>query len=195
LDTLNRSREHLLGLINEVLDVPKIEAGHVSVESTPFDLRVLVHETVEMIRPRANLKAIELSVSVSASVPAFARSDAGKLRRVLVNLIDNAVKFAEEGAVSILVDAKPIDGSRYLLLVLEVRDTGVGIAPEDQARIFVPLVRLANTAGQRGCGLGLSIIRHFVQMMAGTIRVDSAPGKGSLFHIEVPVENVEEPRR
>jgi len=192
LDIVNRSGEHLLGLIDEVLDVAKIEAGRVTVEIAPFNLSALVRDALEMMRPRASAKSIELLMDASSNVPSFARSDAAKLRQLLVNLIGNAVKFTEEGSVTLRVDAKPIDAGHRFLLIFEVQDTGIGIAPEDQMRIFSPFVRVGKAATQDGTGLGLSIARRFVQMMGGTIRVDSALGKGSLFHIEVPVERAEE---
>lgn len=192
LNIVNRSGEHLLNLIDEVLDVAKIEAGRVIVENAPFDVSTLVRDTVEMMRARARAKSIELFVNTSSNVPAFARSDAAKLRQVLVNLIGNAVKFTQEGSVILRADAQPIGAGQRLLLIFEVQDTGIGIAPEDHARIFVPFVRVNKPDTQNGTGLGLSIAWHFVQMMGGTVRLDSAPGKGSLFRIEVPVERAEE---
>jgi PleD family two-component response regulator len=101
------------------------------------------------------------------------------------------VKFTEEGSVTLRVDAKPID-AECILLIFEVQDTGIGIAPENQARIFSPFVRLGKTATQNGTGLGLSIARHSVQILSGIIRLVSVPGKGSLFRIEVAVERAEE---
>jgi len=193
LAIVNRSGEHLLNLIDEVLDVAKIESGRVIVENAPFGLTALVRDTVEMMRAWAGAKGIELLVNTSSSVPSSARSDAAKLRQVLINLLGNAVKFTEEGSVTLRVDAKPIDIDQRLLLIFEVQDTGIGIAAEDQARIFSPFVRVGKTATQGGTGLGLSIAQQFVQMMGGTIRLDSTPGKGSLFRIEVPVERAEEP--
>jgi signal transduction histidine kinase/CheY-like chemotaxis protein len=193
LAIVNRSGEHLLNLIDEVLDVAKIEAGRVIVENAPFGLTALVRDTVEMMRAGAGAKGIELLVNTSSSVPSSARSDAAKLRQVLINLLGNAVKFTEEGSVTLRVYAKPIDADQRLLLIFEVQDTGIGIAAEDQARIFSPFVRVGKAATQDGTGLGLSIAQQFVQMMGGTIRLDSTPGKGSLFRIEVAVERAEEP--
>ena len=192
LDIVNRSGEHLLKLIDEVLDVAKIEAGRVVVENAPFDVRALVRDAVEMMRARASAKSIELLVDASSSIPDFARSDAAKFRQMLINLLGNAVKFTEQGSVILRVDATPFDAGR-ILLIFEVQDTGIGIAPEDQTRIFSPFVRVGKAATQNGTGLGLSITRQFVQMMGGTVRVYSTPGKGSLFRIEVPVERAEAP--
>ncbi len=192
LDIVNRSGEHLLNLVDDVLDLAKIEAGHVVVENAPFDLLDLVRDTAEMMRARASAKHLELVVEACPALPGFIRSDAGKLRQALLNLISNAVKFTEHGRVTLRVDARPIDDSRRLLLTIEVLDTGIGIAAEDQARIFDPFVQAGKAAAQKGTGLGLCISRQFVQLMGGAIRVESAPGKGSLFRVDVPVERAEE---
>ncbi len=187
LDTVNRSGEHLLSLIDDVLDLSKIEAGRIIVTNAPFDVNGLIGGVTEMMRVRARARNLALIVNTSRGVPAFARSDAAKLRQLLINLIGNAVKFTSQGSVTLNVDARPIEGER-ILLVLEVHDTGVGIAPEDQARIFDPFVQAGQTSTQKGTGLGLSITRQFVQTMGGTIEVQSTPGEGSLFRVELPVE-------
>jgi CheY-like chemotaxis protein len=125
-------------------------------------------------------------------VPRFVRSDAGKLRQTLVNLIGNAVKYTERGSVTVRLDAKPFDDGRGILLMIEVEDTGVGIALEDQARIFDAFVQAGTAYTQRGTGLGLSITRQFVQMVGGSISVRSRPGEGSRFRVEWPAEEAEE---
>ena len=163
----NRSGEHLLNLIDEVLDVAKIEAGRVIVENALFEVSALVRDTVEMVRARPRAKSIELLVNRSSNVPSFACSDAAKLRQMLLNLIGNTVKFTEEDSVILRADAEPIDAGQRLLLIFEVQDTGIGIAPEDHARIFVLFVRVNKPDTQNGIGLGLSIAWHFVQMMGG----------------------------
>jgi signal transduction histidine kinase/DNA-binding response OmpR family regulator len=191
LDIVNRSGEHLLDLIDEVLDVVKIEAGRVVLENAPFDVSGLVHDTVEMMRARARAKSIQLLVNSSSSVPPFACSDAGKLRQVLINLLGNAIKFTKEGSVILHVDSKPADCGR-ILLIFEVQDTGIGITPADQSRIFVPFVRVGSAATENGTGLGLSIARQFVQTMGGTIQVRSTVHEGSLFRVELPLERANE---
>ncbi len=191
LDIVSRSGEHLLGLIDDVLDTAKIEAGHMTLNHAPFDLSNLVLDNVELMRAGATEKSLELSVKSSPLVPRFVRADSGKLRQVLVNLVGNAIKYTERGGVTIRVDAKTLDASQGFRLILEVEDTGIGIAPEDQARIFDVFVQAGLTSA-KGTGLGLSISQQYVHMMGGTIRVQSTPGKGSLFTVELPVEEAEE---
>jgi signal transduction histidine kinase/DNA-binding response OmpR family regulator len=191
LDIVNRSGEHLLHLIDDVLDLAKIEAGRVVVENAPFDVGGLVFGVMEMMRARAAAKNIELIVNVSPGAPAFARSDAAKIRQVLINLLGNAVKFTDEGSVILRVDAKPLDPER-ILLIFEVEDSGIGIGSEDQKLIFAPFVQAGKSAMHGGTGLGLSITRQFVKIMRGTISVQSAPGEGSVFRVELPVEQAGE---
>jgi signal transduction histidine kinase/DNA-binding NarL/FixJ family response regulator len=191
LEIVNRSGEHLLHLIDDVLDLAKIEAGRVEMENAPFDVNGLVLDVVEMMRERAGAKTLELLLNASPVVPAFVRSDAARLRQILINLLGNAVKFTHQGTVTLSVDARPLDTER-VLLILEVQDTGIGIVPEDQARIFAPFVQVGKHVTQSGTGLGLSITGQFVKMMGGTISVLSAPGQGSLFRVELPVERAEE---
>jgi CheY-like chemotaxis protein/anti-sigma regulatory factor (Ser/Thr protein kinase) len=127
-----------------------------------------------------------------AATPQLIRSDAAKLRQVLVNLIGNAVKYTQRGGVAVRVRLNPLDGAERLLLELEVWDTGVGIAPEDQERIFETFVQAQGAALSTGTGLGLSISRQFVQSLGGSIRVESRLEKGSLFRVELPVGRAEE---
>ena len=189
LEIVSRSSEHLLGLIDDVLDIAKIEAGRITLDHGSFDLTGLVRDNVNMLRARARGKGLELFLESSPLVPQFVCSDAGKLRQVLVNLIGNALKYTERGSVTVRLDAKPDDDR--ILLILEVEDTGIGIAPEDQASIFAPFVQVGKPATQNGSGLGLSITRQFVQLMGGTISVRSALGEGSLFRVELPVEQAD----
>ena len=192
LDIVNRSGERLLDLIDDVLDVAKAESRTIAVENVPFDLRDVIQETLDIMRPRARAKNLDLALAVFSDFPRFARSDPGKLRQVLVNLIGNAVKYTERGCVYLRLDAKPMEDSRRLRLTFEVLDTGIGIAAEDQARIFAPFVQAGKTGSQNGTGLGLSITRQFVELMGGTIRVTSALGKGSAFRVDLPVQKAEE---
>jgi CheY-like chemotaxis protein len=182
----------LLSLIDDVLDIAKIEAGHLTLDSVTFDLSDLMHHTVDMMRSRSSAKGLKLLVTCSPMVPRSIRSDPRRIRQLLVNLIGNAIKYTEKGSVNVRLDGKRFDDHRRMLLGLEVEDTGIGIAPQDQARIFEPFIQAGGASDQQGVGLGLSICRQVVNMMGGTIAVRSTPGEGSLFTVEVPVTPVEE---
>jgi two-component system sensor histidine kinase ChiS len=191
LEIINRSGHHLLGLINDVLDVAKVEAGRIAVEVASCDVHSLVRDVTEMMQVRARERNLRLLVEESPCFPRFIRTDASKLRQILINLIGNSVKYSETGTI-VLRLAGLVEGSGRTLLRFEVEDTGIGIAAEDQARIFEPFVRVGNAGAQDGTGLGLAIVRKYVEMMSGNILVKSAPGRGSRFSVELPVEQEEE---
>jgi signal transduction histidine kinase/CheY-like chemotaxis protein len=186
LAVVRRSGEHLLVLIDDVLDMARIETGRVPVESASFDVLALVNDTVNMVRDRAHAKNLDLAVAISANAPRFVCSDAGKLRQVLANLVGNALKYTDEGRVTVSVDVQPGDNRENCVLIFEVEDTGIGISPEDQARIFDPFVQAANANRREGTGLGLSIRQNFVRLLGGRIYLDSTPGRGSRFRVELP---------
>jgi signal transduction histidine kinase/FixJ family two-component response regulator len=191
LDIVHRSGEHLLNLINDVLDVAKIESGRTVLEIAPCNPRIIVGEVTDMMRVRANEKNLALHLVESPLFPRSVKTDATKLRQVLINLLGNAVKFTRKGAITLRLNARPADTGERLLLTFEVQDTGIGIAAEDQLRIFDAFVQLGSHRTQKGTGLGLTITRQFVDLMGGTIRVESTPGKGSRFEVDVPVERAE----
>jgi signal transduction histidine kinase/ligand-binding sensor domain-containing protein/CheY-like chemotaxis protein len=191
LDIVNRSGEHLLNLINNVLDMAKIDTGRVVIENAPVDLADLVTGVRDLMRLRAEEKGLELSVEQSLEFCQFVQADGEKLREVLINLVGNAVKFTERGKIILRVDGKPAEDSRYCTLIMEVQDTGIGIAGDDQARIFEPFMQAGKSPTRKGTGLGLAISKKYIDLMGGTIRVESAPGEGSLFHIEVPALKIE----
>lgn len=191
LAIVGSSGEHLLGLIDEVLDMAKIETGTAVLEASSFDLVALVHEIVDIKRVRARAKRLELFLEISPQTPQFVRSDPRKLRQILINLIGNAVKYTEEGSVVVRVDARRSHPSSPIVLQFDVQDTGVGIAPEDQSRIFEPFVRASGMLIRNGTGLGLSISRRFAELLGGTITVESRPGQGSRFRVELPAQAAE----
>jgi signal transduction histidine kinase/CheY-like chemotaxis protein len=191
LAVVGRSGEHLLGLIDDVLDMARIETGSVAVERNSFDLYALVEDVMNMIRERAQAKNLELRAELSSQTPAFVCSDAGKLRQVLVNLVGNAVKYTDEGSVTVRVDGAPGVDAQDLLLTFVVEDTGIGIAAEDQTHIFDPFVQVANLRSRKGTGLGLSISRRLVEILGGTIQVDSARGGGSRFRVQMPAQRAQ----
>jgi signal transduction histidine kinase/ligand-binding sensor domain-containing protein/DNA-binding response OmpR family regulator len=192
LDIINRSGEHLLTLINHVLDLAKIEAGRTELQVQPCDLKRLVAEVTAMMRVRAKEKSLPLIVVEPPEFPEFVRVDAAKLRQVLINLLGNAIMFTARGTVTLRLQSRPAGADTRLLTTFEVEDTGIGIALEDQSRIFDAFVQAGRQRSQKGTGLGLTISRQFVELMGGTIDVASAPGKGSRFRVELPVDSVEE---
>jgi CheY-like chemotaxis protein len=143
---------------------------------------------MNMMRERAEAKNLDLLVNIASGCPQFVRTDPVKLRQVITNLIGNAIKYTNEGTISLELDAAPGAVSTEVILLLDVKDTGIGIAAEDHARIFKPFVQVGRATATKGTGLGLSISRHSLQLLGGTIQVDSTPGSGSHFHVELPVQ-------
>lgn len=188
LDIINRSGEHLLGLINDVLDIAKVESGRAEVHIAPCDPGRIAEDAAEMMRARARGKNLRLQVVESPEFPGSANTDAEKLRQVLVNLLGNAVKYTDQGGVTLGLSARPAGDGQRMLLTFEVEDTGIGIAPEDQSRIFDAFVQVGSHRTRKGTGLGLAITRQFVELIGGTIRVESTLGKGSRFRVELAVE-------
>lgn len=179
------SGETLLSLIEEILDFSKIEAGKLDLESRPFALAALVEETVELLAPRAQAKGIAIASFVDDRLPREVNGDAARLRQVLLNLTGNAIKFTETGGVGVTVEPGDTDGEIRLV----VRDSGIGIKPEDQTRIFRDFEQADGSAARRfgGTGLGLAISRRIVERMDGRIALDSVPGAGTTFKITLPL--------
>jgi PAS domain S-box-containing protein len=188
LGIINSSGEHLLALVDDVLEMSKIEAGRISVHPSAFDLHSLLHEMGSMFELRAQAKGLGLRVAFEDDVPRFVVTDENKLRQVLVNLLGNAVKFTDEGRVELRVMAHRNDEGQ-LRLFAEVRDTGMGIAPENMERLFHYFEQIAyGPEGQLGTGLGLTISREFVHALGGEIRVESELGVGSAFKFDIAIE-------
>lgn len=190
LRVINRSGEHLLQLINDVLDMSKIEAGRTRLDSVAFDLHGLVTDVADMIRVRTAEAGLELMVEVMPEVPRYARTDAVKLRQVLINLLGNAVKFTDSGGVALRLGCGAAPGDGRVLLRCEIEDTGAGIAEADLERIFQPFEQAG--VQSKGTGLGLTITRQFIELMGGRMTVRSVLGKGSEFSFELPVEALPE---
>jgi signal transduction histidine kinase/CheY-like chemotaxis protein len=186
LAIINRSGEHLLELINNVLDLAKIESGKNALEPSVFDPARMMGDLAELIRPRAEAKGLSLTVDLDAGLPTLICADEAKIRQVALNLVGNAIKFTAQGGVALRlksIDAPPPAAGA---LVVEVEDTGEGISKGDLKRIFEPFTQLGQKAGQRGTGLGLSIARQFIDLMGGEISVESEPGRGSIFRVKCP---------
>jgi PAS domain S-box-containing protein len=178
----------LLGVVNNVLDLSKIEAGEMSLEDEPFDLPDLVRDLGQMLAPQASAKGIELLVQSAASLPRIVNGDASRLRQILTNLVGNSIKFTETGHVELQVSCTEASSDR-LRLRCTVQDTGIGIEPAALERLFTPFTQADASTTRRfgGTGLGLSIARRFVELMGGEIGVTSRVGKGSTFWIEMPL--------
>jgi len=202
IDTINRNGQHLLELINDVLEVSKIEANQVALHENNFDLYQLLENIEELFQLKAIAKNITLTVSLSPTVPQYIHTDESKLRQVLINLLSNAVKFTFEGQVilrvrefrSSTVSKSRISGNPYSLY-FEVQDTASGIATEELAQLFKPFSQTqSGRQVSEGTGLGLVISRRFVELMGGKIGVNSTPGKGSTFWFTIQVQPVSSDR-
>ena len=188
LDTINSSGEHLLALINDVLEMSKVEAGRISVNPTAFSLQSLLDEMSSLFGLRAEAKGLELRVIHSDDLPRFVVTDENKLRQILVNLLGNAVKFTDTGSIELRVTARH-DEAGKLRLMAEVEDTGRGIAPEDMGRLFEYFEQVAvGRPAETGAGLGLAISREFVRLLGGEIEAESTLGVGSVFKFDIAIE-------
>ncbi len=190
------SADVLLGLINDVLDFSKIEAGRLELETTSFDLRSWVHQSVDLLAMEANRKGLEIIVDVDDELPALVRGDPGRLRQIIVNLFKNAVKFTREGGISLTL--RRLDSITGPRMRFEVADTGPGISEATRERLFTPFFQgdLSQSRRTGGTGLGLAISRHLVELMGGTIGLlpveasprGGGPAIGSVFWFELPLD-------
>ncbi|MGH9684969.1 MAG: response regulator [Candidatus Acidiferrales bacterium] len=182
LKMVKTSADSLLALLNDILDFSKIEAGRLELDPIDFGLRDALGTTMKALGLRAHQKGLELAWRIEASVPDFLSGDPGRLRQVLVNLVGNAVKFTEKGEVVLEVASEAIDGAR--LLHFRVRDTGIGIRKDKQELIFEAFTQAdgSTTRQYGGTGLGLAITKRLVELMGGTIWIESEIGRGSTFH-------------
>ncbi len=189
------SGEALLGLINDILDLSKIEARKLAIESMAFDIRASLEDVAEMLAVRAQEKGLELVLDVAPDVPSFVEGDPGRIRQILVNLVGNAVKFTESGGVTISV-ATEATSARAVVLRVSVQDTGIGLTPEQSSRLFKPFSQADSTVTRRfgGTGLGLAISRQLAELMGGSIALESEPGRGSVFHLRLELK-LQKPRR
>jgi len=187
LNIINRSGEHLLALINDILDMSKIEAGKMTLSPVTFDLFDVLTDLEMMFRLRAEAKELRFSVLVETVCEACIEADKGKLRQVLVNLVGNAVKFTEAGSVTLRVSMNRRE-DKSLRLFFAVDDTGPGIAAGEQSNLFSPFAQSESGRNRHGgTGLGLAISRDLVGLMGGEIMLSSEKGSGSTFYFEIPV--------
>jgi two-component system sensor histidine kinase/response regulator len=181
LHTVRDSGKHLLDLINDILDISKIEAGQIDSERLLCSPHEIIAQVVSVLRVRAQEKGLELDYAWDGKIPEFIVSDPQRLRQLLMNLVGNAIKFTTQGQVQVVARLRSVEG-RYVF-ELEVHDTGPGIASENQQRIFEPFVQADDSVTREfgGTGLGLAICRRIVHMLGGTLSLSSEPGKGSVF--------------
>jgi len=184
INIVNRSGQHLLSMINDVLDISKIEAGMVSVDLESVDIRELCGDVVSILSVKADSNNLRLILNIDETVPEYIVSDSVKLRQILINLLGNAIKFSSDGVIRLAV--KVTENKEKLLL--KVKDQGIGISLENQALIFKPFSQVGeSSANRKGTGLGLSISRQYALLLGGDLNVESSLGKGSVFTCALPL--------
>lgn len=185
-EVAHQSARDLLGLIDDILDVSKLEAGKLQIEAIDFDLRPSIDSIIALLAPRARENGNNLILDVAEGVPEHLIGDPLRLRQILINLIGNAIKFTENGTVTITITATGLQNGDFMLHCA-IRDTGIGIAPEQQPTLFEPFTQadISMTRRYGGTGLGLTICKHLVHLMGGEIGVISSPGEGSTFWFTV----------
>ena len=186
VETIRNSGQHLLYIINDVLDLSRIDRGKIVLESHPFSLMTSIGEAVDLVESFASVKGLDLSYRFEGSVPENLIGDASRIRQVLVNLLSNAVKFTDKGKVEVIVRAAKIVGDTYELH-FTVRDTGIGISQTVIDKLFEPFVQANSSISRKygGTGLGLAISKHLVEIMGGKIWAESTQNQGSSFHFTV----------
>ncbi|MFO1010167.1 MAG: ATP-binding protein [Planctomycetota bacterium] len=185
--TIRRNGEHLLAILNDILDLSKIEAGRMTVERVPVDALQLVRDVVALERVRAEQRGIALVLAAPTRLPRSIASDPLRLRQILMNLVGNAIKFTQTGGVTVTVSAEERAGR----IAFAVKDTGIGMTAEQLARLFQPFTQADGSMSRRfgGTGLGLTISKRLAGMLGGDITVSSAPGEGSTFRVELPIDS------
>lgn len=190
LEMIKSSSNVLLGILNEILDFSRIDAGSMELSSSPFRLQALLKDTFTPLAIRAREKALVFNWNLAPNVPDALSGDAVRLRQILINLVGNAIKFTEKGEVAISISLQGATSGGQVTVLFAVRDTGVGIPAEKQAVIFQPFQQADNSITRRygGTGLGLTIASQLVAMMGGTLQLESEVGRGSLFLFSLPFQ-------
>ena len=187
LNIINRSGGHLLALINDILEISKIEAGHIKVNLAMLDLHALLNDLEVMFKVRTDSKDLRLLFELADDLPRYIVTDEGKLRQILINLIGNAVKFTQEGGIAVRVKSEQNTEGKLNLMV-EIEDSGPGIAKEDMSKLFKTFEQTASGLKEGGSGLGLAISRQFVRLIGGKISVKSELSKGSCFFMTLEIQ-------
>lgn len=192
IEIINHSGEHLLSLINDVLEMSKIEAGRVTLYENQFSLRQLFKVLQDMLQLKAKSKGLELKFELAPSIPHFIKADENKLRQVLINLLNNGIKFTKTGSVTLRVNLQPVGENQPCHLFFEIEDTGLGIAAEEICNLFQAFNQTkVGRESKEGTGLGLRISQKLVQLMGGEITVKSVLNQGSCFSFQIPAQYTE----
>ncbi len=190
IEDIQKSGEHLLTIINDLLDHAQMEAGRLQVVQEPFNLPETLNTAFQLLKRRAETKPLSYSLRIDPNVPTWVKGDSHRLTQILVNLLGNAIKFTAHGEIELHCSAQPVpgDGEGRVQVRLDVRDTGMGIAPDLQHRVFQSFSQVDNSIARRfgGNGLGLSITKGLVEAMGGSISLHSEPGMGTTFHVLLP---------
>ncbi|MCT7985584.1 response regulator [Laspinema sp. A4] len=194
IDTIRTSGDALLTLIDEILDLSKLEAGEMHLEQLDFNLGTSVEEVIDLLAPQAHLKSVEVASFIEEDIPLGLRGDSSRLRQILTNLMGNAIKFTDEGYVVLQVE-RVAETPDSTILLFSVIDTGIGIAPQNQSKLFQPFSQVdsSTTREYGGTGLGLAICQQLITLMEGEISVESREGEGSNFWFRVPFKKPEIP--
>lgn len=194
LSTIEHSAKNLLSIINDILDFSKLEAGKLTLENIPFNIREMINDTVTLLAPSAHDKHLELSLLVSQPIPDLVAGDPLRLQQIVTNIVGNAIKFTEQGMVNIHISTTFATNQQTVLLRIRIRDTGIGMSGEQLMRLFQPFIQGDNSISRRygGTGLGLVISQKLIEQMDGTMHVHSEPNQGSEFTINIPLELVSE---
>ena len=192
LNTIEHSAKNLLSIINDILDFSKLEAGKLTLETIPFNIREMINDTVTLLAPSAHDKKLELSLLVSQPVPDLVAGDPLRLQQIVTNIVGNAIKFTEQGMVNIHVSTALAADPNKVLLSFRIRDTGIGMDDEQLMRLFQPFIQGDSSISRRygGTGLGLVISQKLIEQMNGSMQVHSEPNQGSEFTITIPLELV-----
>jgi CheY-like chemotaxis protein len=187
LDSIETSAANLLSLINDILDLSKIESGKVELEYADFSLRKAIQDIVTIQKSRFFEKQLQLKQEIAFDLPEVVSSDQLRVKQILINLLGNAIKFTDQGSITIAVSVLERESNRALIRIT-VSDTGIGMTPEAMQKIFDPFVQASASTTRLfgGTGLGLSICRRLAELMGGAITVESEPGNGSSFHLDLP---------
>ena len=185
LKIIDRSGEHLLSLINNVLDIAKIESGETIKNEISFGLENIIYNITQIMHQQADVKNLQLKIDYQENLPSYVKTDKQKLEQILINLIGNAIKFTDKGVITLYLKKEFCNEQEFLFF--EVEDSGCGIENKDIVEIFKPFIQGSNVSGQTGTGLGLTISKQYAELLGGTISVESKIGIGSKFLVKIPL--------